>query len=371
MTMQQLPPFAVGSRSRARPSRAASSRPTFALGASAPMKRRLALASPFAALALALAPSFAARAASTDDVSGSYREMMMLMVDKARLTAELRTWPEDPTKSVVLKAFKIAVGKAEGDKESEGDNKTPEGIYFAQNHIEGETLPGKYGPLAIPIDFPNPIDQIAHKTGHGIWLHGVDREQRIEEAKVTEGCVAFYNADIDRLSKWLHQHQGVVVIGHDLASINKPDDLAAVKAKTLDWIDGWSRRDLDKYASHYAPDFRFGKYDVRSYRDYKKHVFAGYKTMTVKFDSLRIVAHPKYAVSFFNQDFNGDNRFRSVGRKVLYWEKDAAGEWRIKREVFENRRFESVTYTDAELALLSEPGSSISSGEKDKKAPNL
>ncbi len=28
-----------------------------------------------------------------------------------------------------------------------------------------------------------------------------------------------------------------------------------------------------------------------------------------------------YAVSFFNQDFRGDDTFVAVGRKILYWER--------------------------------------------------
>lgn len=319
--------------------------------------------------ALASSTAFAQTLAHAGTGPG-YADMMVLTVDKTSLKADLKTWPEEPGKARALRSFKIAIGKADGDKEYEGDNKTPEGIYFAQSHIAGSALPDKYGTMAIPIDFPNPIDQVARKTGHGIWLHGVDREQRIEEAKVTEGCVAFYNSDIARLAGWLKSHQGVVVIARDASLVNRESDLADVRLRTLDWIGAWASRDMPKYGSFYATDFRFGLHNLKSYKEYKSKVFAGYKEMTVKFDGLRVITHPKYAVSFFNQDFQGDGRFSSIGRKILYWERDQGGSWMIKREVFENRRFESVTFTDAELALISENGSSMSS-ETDKKAPNL
>ena len=300
-----------------------------------------------------------------------HSDMMLLTVDKKSLTAELKTWPADPKDSVTFRSFRIAVGKAEGDKEFEGDNRTPEGIYFAQTHIPGRTLPGKYGPTAIPIDFPNPMDQISRKTGHGIWLHGVDREGRIEEAKVTEGCVAFYNPDIDRLSSWLGAHQGVVVIASDLANVNKPDDVAKVKARTINWMNAWADRRTDDYMAHYAPDFHFASMNRAAYAKYKGRVFDSYKVMKVTYDNLRVVSHPKYAVSFFNQDFQGDRRFSSIGRKILYWEKAADGEWYVKREVFENRRFETIKFTDAERALLSAAPSSSMSSEKVEKAPSL
>lgn len=282
----------------------------------------------------------------------AHSDMIVLMVDKGALKAELKTWPEDPTKSSVLRSFRIAVGKAEGDKEHEGDNRTPEGVYFAQSHINGNSLPDKYGTLAIPIDFPNPIDQVLGKTGHGIWLHGVDRDQRVEEAKVTEGCVAFYNSDIAQLSNWLKSYQGLVVIAKDLAKVNLPQDLSEVRDATLSWISAWAARKIDSYIGFYAPDFRFESHNLKSYGDYKRRVFAAYRNMVVNYDGLRVVTHPKYAVSFFNQDFRGDNRFVSVGRKILYWERTPEGTWRIKREVFQNRRFEQVNFTDAELASL-------------------
>lgn len=316
-------------------------------------------------------PSVAQTLAKADvGAAAGYADMMVLTVSKSDLKADLKTWPEEPGKAATLKSFKIAIGKADGDKEFEGDNKTPEGIYFAQNHIDGSTLPEKYGTLAIPIDFPNPIDQVSGKTGHGIWLHGVDREQRIEEAKVTEGCVAFYNTDIKRLSSWLKSHQGVIVIAKDATMVNRDLDIAEVRARTTEWIGAWEGRDLNKYGSFYAADFRFGPHDLASYKNYKKKVFSGYKEMSVKYDNLRVVTHPKYAVSFFNQDFHGDKHFASIGRKIIYWERDASGAWMIKREVFENRRFESVAFTDAELALLSENGATVSA-DTEKKSPNL
>jgi murein L,D-transpeptidase YafK len=334
---------------------------------------------PLALFAVALAPSARSqsfvRTPATQQLARAatgtgYSDMMLLTVDKTTLRAELKTWPEDWHKSTALRAFKIAIGKADGDKEFEGDNRTPEGIYFAQSHIDGSKLPEKYGKLAIPLDFPNPLDTIAGKTGHGIWLHGVDREGRVDESKVTEGCVAFYNTDIGRLSGWLKSHQGVIVISRDATAVNREADLSEVRQRTTAWLDAWAKRDVASYGTFYAPDFRFNQYDLKGYTDYKAKVFGSYKVMDVKFDSLRVITHPKYAVALFNQDFKGDDRFTSVGRKIVYWEKGQDGQWLIKREVFENRRFESIQFTDAELALISDPGSSMSS-ESEKKGPSL
>ena len=306
-----------------------------------------------------------------NSAANNYADFIVLMVNKSSLTAELLTWPEKFTDSKVLKSFKIAIGKAEGDKEVEGDNRTPEGVYFAQHHIDGRSWPQKYGTMAIPIDFPNPIDQLKGKTGHGIWLHGVERDSRIEEAKVTEGCVAFYNKDIGNLTSWLKSHQGVVVIAEDIKEVNREADLEIIKAQTLNWMSAWAARDVDAYIDYFSTDFRYNGMNRDAYRDYKKRIFGTYKTMSVSYDHLRVISHPKYAISFFNQDFRGDEHFVSDGRKVLYWEKTASGHWKIIREVFESRRFEFVTFTDQEVALLSDKSGLSASPDAEKKNPNL
>lgn len=321
------------------------------------------------------APITTAKLAQTETAkpkvpNGVQSDMIVLAVDKSTLEAELRTWPSNTTQSSVLKTYKIATGKAEGDKQVEGDNRTPEGIYFALEHIPGESLPEKYGAQAIPIDFPNPIDRVQKKTGYGIWLHGVDREARIEEAKVTEGCVAFYNQDIAKLGSWLRPNQGVVVIAKNKKDINRPEDIETVTRLTKNWMKAWADRDMSSYISYYSPDFRYNHHDRDSYKSYKTRVFRSYKKMIVNLTDLRVIAHSKYAISMFNQDFYGDKRFQSIGRKKLYWIKNEHGQWQIMDESFEQRRFEFLTFTDAELALLSGSSSSIPS-DKEKTAQSL
>lgn len=303
---------------------------------------------------------------------GTVRDVILLEVDKTNLRADLRTWPENFEKSNLLMSFRIAIGKQEGDKQVEGDNKTPEGIYFSQDLIDGSTLPAKYGPKAIPINFPNPHDLMMSKTGHGIWLHGVEQDQRVEQAKVTEGCVAFYNADILTLARWLKPYQAMVMISRDGSQSNKPEDLRNVRERTLEWIDAWKDRQLDQFLSFYSPDkFQFQKMNLKAYGEYKDRVFKSYKNMELKADNLRVLAHSKYAMAIFNQDFNGDNRYVSQGRKVLYWTKNDKGEWQIFREMFENRRIELVSFTAAEIAKFTENSPSFKLLKPGSHTPNL
>ncbi len=323
----------------------------------------------FTGLAMAQV-AFAADAARS--ASGEIQDVIVLEVDKTNLKADLRTWPEDFEKSNLLMSFRIAIGKQEGDKQVEGDNKTPEGIYFTKDLIDGSTLPAKYGPKAIPINFPNPHDLMMSKTGHGIWLHGVEQDQRVEQAKVTEGCVAFYNADILTLARWLKPHQAVIMISRDGNQANRPDDLRAVRERTAAWLDAWKERQTDQYLSFYNPDkFRFERMGFKQYGAHKDRIFKSYKTIDLKADNLRVLTHSKYAMAIFNQDFTGDNRYESRGRKVLYWSKNDKGEWQIFRELFENRRIEPVSFSAAEIAKFTENSPSVKLLKTPTNNPNL
>ena len=109
------------------------------------------------------------------------KDIVYLEIDKKKLIARLKTLPPIGEKSKLLtKPFKIAIGKIRGNKEKRGDNKTPEGIYLSQPHITKNLYRGKYGDLAIPINYPNPYDLHMKKTGYGIWLHGAGNDKRIK-----------------------------------------------------------------------------------------------------------------------------------------------------------------------------------------------
>jgi len=302
----------------------------------------------------------------------SHAELILLTVDKKTLQASLHAWPEKHEKALNLRQFKIAIGKELGDKMVEGDNRTPEGIYFTQQIIDGATLPAKYGPRAIPINFPNPMDRLNRKTGYGIWLHGVENNSRVEEANVTEGCVAFYNEDIMQLAYWLKPFQGVVLIADNIEEANRPEDLDSLRKATYDWIDAWSERDMDRYISHYDQNFTDAGRDRQAYKTYKSNVFRSYREMHVKMADIRVIAHPSYAISMMNQDFRGDKRFVSNGRKILYWTRDQeTQEWRIIREVFENRRIDLVEYTPEQLAMLNGTPKNIRSSIETHAEPEL
>ena len=287
----------------------------------------------------------------------SESEAIYLSVDKKTLTADLKTLPEDFSQSKSLRQFKIAIGKKEGDKEKSGDYKTPEGIYFVQSPIQEGTIPKiKYGPGAIPLNFPNPFDHYQGKSGHGIWLHGAGQNRRIEEANITEGCVAFHNEEVFHLMNWLQPFQGLVLIAADASLTNRAEEVAEVRKSTLGWINAWTDRNLTDYISFYSDDFSYEGKNKRNYENYKDSVFHLYKNINLKIGHLRVLVHSKYALTIMDQDFRGDERYVSDGRKILYWTRnEKLKKWEIIRENFESRRFQFLKLDSFVLGAMT-PG---------------
>ena len=137
--------------------------------------------------------------------------------------------------------FRCCIGrKGSTRNKKEGDNKTPEGIYFTKRHIPGrKLLRSKYGGVAIPLDYPNPMDRRKRKTGYGIWVHGAGDDSRIQERYATEGCIAFYNRDILDLAKVIAPHNAVVMITGAGAHVNRKQDREAVYRSLRLWQEGW------------------------------------------------------------------------------------------------------------------------------------
>lgn len=274
--------------------------------------------------------------------STQYEESFLFInIDKSQRSATIQTLPspENPSHQATLHSFTVSFGKSQGDKQKEGDNKTPEGLYFARPHISGKNLlQSKYGPQAIPLNFPNPIDKFQKKTGHGIWLHGAGDDRRMDKIFVTEGCVAFYNKDMIEVSQFIKPYQTLVSISKTASTVNTQKSIAALHQKTLSWLHAWRTRDLESYFSFYHPDFNGKGKNLKKYKVYKSRVFRSYKKIALNIEDLHIITHEKYAMSIMNQDFRGDQRFTSEGRKVLYWLK-TNGVWQIIRESFNHRRF--------------------------------
>ena len=107
-------------------------------------------------------------------------------------------------KGKIIKSFNINMGWAPlGNKVSEGDGKTPEGIYHLDDKWDREDDFYK----SIKLSYPNFKDrEIAQKrgvkTGYGILIHGTKPNKK-NAKNWTAGCIALQNNDMDTLFKYV------------------------------------------------------------------------------------------------------------------------------------------------------------------------
>jgi len=117
----------------------------------------------------------------------------------------------------IIKSYPVAIGAAAGRKELQWDKKTPEGNYFIVSRKEDAELNEIYGPLAYVLNYPNPEDRIAGRTGNGIWIHGtVPGKVPVD----TKGCLEMHNNNILKLADYIGSGDLIPVVIHNSSSFN-------------------------------------------------------------------------------------------------------------------------------------------------------
>lgn len=159
--------------------------------------------------------------------------------------------------------FYITIGKEGGGKEQQGDKKTPIGLYRITGRLAGATLPGFYGAGALPLDYPNAWDQLHHRTGSGIWLHGTPVDTYSRPPRASDGCVVLTNPDFKVLSQWLEVDSPVVLTEHiDWIPADEWWRRRERIAKRVDqWLSDWVQHKGMGVLRHYSAHYQSGHLD--------------------------------------------------------------------------------------------------------------
>jgi murein L,D-transpeptidase YafK len=129
-----------------------------------------------------------------------------VIVDKSRQQVFL--YKQDGYWRMVAK-WPCSTGKLAGPKEMEGDQRTPEGVYFAIRDVGPRFLTETYGSRAMPLDYPNWLDKRFSRSGSAIWLHGTNKNL---QARDSNGCIVLENATIERLALFIGLNRTPVII---------------------------------------------------------------------------------------------------------------------------------------------------------------
>ena len=230
--------------------------------------------------------------------------------------------------------FYVTIGKNGTGKYTEGDQKTPIGVYFVTGFIPSEDLPDLYGDGAFPIDYPNNWDQRHGRTGYGIWLHGTPSTIYSRAPKDSNGCVIVSNNDLNTLSHFIDEGKTPVIITNSINWVTKQKWESRNTNYNLfieKWRQDWESLDVNLYLRHYSKEYiGLGK-DYNSWVEYKRRVIPMKKYIKVNLTNKSVFLYPDnpdLMVVTFLQDYASDT-FRRKFIKRQYWRMEDDGKWRI------------------------------------------
>ncbi len=165
-------------------------------------------------------------------------------------------------------SYPCVTGQLQGDKQQINDLRTPEGIYFVEYKIANGLDFREYGGVAYTLNYPNPVDRLRGKTGHGIWIHS-----KGFELSPTRGCVAIDLRSISEVGPLLTPGTPVVVAEELKGTTADDDALATLRGLMAEWSQAWESRS-DRLFNYYDPDsYTRATENFTAFRQNKERLF--------------------------------------------------------------------------------------------------
>jgi len=251
---------------------------------------------------------------------------------------------------IVIERLPAVMGGNEGQKQTSGDKRTPEGTYFIVGRKEKAELNTLYGPLAYVLNYPNEEDRQAGRTGQGIWIHGMPEDS---SRMVTRGCIVMQNTLLLTLASHIKFGVGTPVVIVDNKDIAEPQlypnyALIAIKRKTIlneyvqreqefirmvaDWSTAWSSRNISDYSRFYdAHRFHSSGMSWQAWHDRKAQIFESISKIDVTVDNIRLLdCSDSTAVVVFRQNYDAEQKHTQNAKRLCLYKN--GNTWLIYRE---------------------------------------
>ncbi|HEY0201273.1 MAG TPA: L,D-transpeptidase family protein [Burkholderiaceae bacterium] len=259
----------------------------------------------------------------------STRSRYAIAIDASRSRLYLL---ENSDKGLHLAAdYYISVGKSGIDKATEGDARTPLGVYFITSRLDPKSLKDFYGVGALPINYPNAYDLRRGKTGGGIWLHGTPPQQYARAPLASDGCVVMANPDLRQLLGKVQVGATPVVTARSLQWISPPQaekDAQSFASAINAWKDARSQGNESQLKKFYLPDFLRGSKregdDISIVRDEMDYA-QGRRVQLKDLSYLHWRDSDDTMVATFGEVFDGE---RSGRTRRQYWLRQGS-EWKL------------------------------------------
>ncbi len=229
--------------------------------------------------------------------------------------------------------YYVTVGKNGVSKQTEGDKRTPIGVYFASQKLT-RPLDDIYGDGAYPLNYPNEWDTQHNRSGSGIWLHGTPSNTYSRPPNASDGCVVLTNQDLKTLAPILQTGKTPVIIANNLTWLttdHSSSEKEALQDAIDNWLNDWKSQNTPKYLSHYSHAFSSGGINYQQWSDHKFSVQANKPKVDISLSNISMFAYPdaekKLVVVDFIQDFKSPNLSNKMQKRQYWIQEDNA--WKI------------------------------------------
>ena len=233
--------------------------------------------------------------------------------------------------------FYISQGKLGVNKEKEGDQKTPLGVYYITGRLAGRRLPDLYGVGALPISYPNEWDKIHGRDGSGIWLHGTPARNYSRPPLSSDGCVVLTNPDLRQVYSAIEVGKTPVVIANDADFVSRKqagEERLQAQAMVESWRAAMEDPDPQRLRAQYSTRFRTEQGEsLDDWLTRQRKLTEQLARPTMALRSLSLFRYPgreEVIVATFTVDAVAGLK-RVSTRKRQYWAREG-GAWKIQSE---------------------------------------
>lgn len=260
-------------------------------------------------------------ALAKQDIKYGYYEDLDYVIHAQKSKKELRVYKINNNKFENIFTTSVLIGKGSGDKQQEGDLKTPVGAYtFTERKTELDSF---YGPLALVTSYPNGYDVLQNKNGGGIWIHGMPTNNKRDD--FTKGCIALENDQLVHLDKLVDMKRSALLISENNHIETNLHEISVILSRLYEWRSAWRDSDIELYLSFYSDKFR--KIDGMNFEEFKKYkqaIFSKNEEKKIIFSKINVIPYPNisnkkmFKISYL-QNYQAKNH-KSLGMKELYVE---------------------------------------------------
>nr|WP_240331963.1 L,D-transpeptidase family protein [Sulfurospirillum tamanensis] len=243
---------------------------------------------------------------------------MLVLVDKTADT--LKVFEFEKGNPVLQMQHPVITGIG-GDKQREGDLKTPVGVYeVVRRFVPSDPF---YGQIAFALSYPNIMDKRMGKDGYGIWIHGhpLNSAQRYDQN--TRGCVVMTNDLLDIFDAKVQEKKTLTLISEAGEPKVEKETIVALLTQVFEWRNAWKYSDVNRYMTFYHEDFRrFDGMRLEEFTRMKRTIFSRNEDKMILFNDLAVVPYPNeegrplFRVSY-HQTYETKN-YQHRGNKEIY-----------------------------------------------------